>query len=86
MLLPNERALNHATYRRLKDTLASSYHYGRFIAISAGQVILDGASFDEVRTRLSAMAKNSADVLMVQAGVEYPESIVIFTGTLTAAA
>jgi hypothetical protein len=87
MLLPHECALNHATCRRLKDTLASSYHDGRFIAISAGPVILDGASLDSVRTRLSAMAKDPADVLSVQAGagIEYPESIVIFTGAANGA-
>ena len=34
--------------------------------------------YDELRTRLAALRKDSPEVLVVQAGVDYPETAVIF--------
>jgi len=74
-----ERAANHAAYRRLKDTLAQTYGAGRFVAITEGHVVADSDSFAQLRSQLVAMGKDPAGVLIVEAGVEYPETAVIFT-------
>ena len=72
-----ERQLNHAAYRRLRDVINKTYPSGRFVAISGGQIIADAASFRELHSTLNGMGQDSADVLIVQAGIDYPESAVI---------
>jgi len=76
--MPEDRAANHAAYRRLKDELARAYEPGRFVAIAGGRIVADADGFDELRTRLAALRKDSPEVLVVQAGVDYPETAVIF--------
>jgi hypothetical protein len=74
-----ERAANHAAYHRLKDAIARTYKPGRFVAISSGQIVADADAFEELRARLAAAGKDPAEVLVVQAGVQYPETAVIFS-------
>ncbi len=74
-----DRAANHAAYRRLKDAIARDYKRGRFVAIAGGQIVADADGFDELRSLLAAAGKDSAEVLVVQAGVDYPETAVIFS-------
>ncbi len=75
----HERMANHAAYRQVKDTLARTYETGRFIAISNGQVVSDADSFARLRDQLKSLGHDPAQVLIVQAGVEYPETAVIFS-------
>ena len=65
-----ERQVNEAAYRRLADSIKQTYPAGRFLAIAGGQVVADAGHFEELRPALQA--------LIVQAGVEYPETAVIF--------
>ena len=81
--MPEDRAANHAAYRRLKDEIARAYEPGRYVAISDGRIVADASGFNELRTRLAALGKDSPEVLVVQAGVDYPETAVIFaTGSV----
>jgi hypothetical protein len=48
------------------------------LAISGGQIIADAARFDELNAILHQMGNDSPDVLVVQAGVDYPERVTIF--------
>jgi hypothetical protein len=73
-----ERSFNHGAYRRMKDTLVQAYGPGRFLAISGGKVVADADTFAQLRSLLTAQGKDPAQVLIVQAGVEYPETAVIF--------
>ncbi|HXG12226.1 MAG TPA: hypothetical protein VNK04_20900 [Gemmataceae bacterium] len=73
-----QRQQNQEAFRRMKDTLAQTYERGRFVAISEGRVIADAASLDVLRSHLQALGKDPTQVLIVQAGVEYPETAVIF--------
>ena len=73
-----ERRLNQAAYRQLKDTIGRTYPPGRFVAISGGRIIADADGFDELRSLMTAKGTDPAHVLIVQAGVEYPETAVIF--------
>jgi hypothetical protein len=65
-------------YRQLRSFIQQTYPPGRFLAISGGKIVADAASFVEVNAMLHDMGNYSAEVLVVQAGVEYPESVVIF--------
>ena len=55
-----------------------TYPHGQFVAIHEGRIVADAATFDELSTALDAMGKDSAEILVVQAGVDYPENAVIF--------
>jgi hypothetical protein len=73
-----ERRFNQAAYRQLSGLIQKTYPPGRFVAISGGQIIADAASFGELNSILLGMGKHSPDVLVVQAGTDYPETAVIF--------
>jgi hypothetical protein len=70
--------LNQAAYRQLRDAIGRTYPPGRFIAISGGKIVADAGSFDELNTVLRKIGQDSTEVLVVQAGVEYPEEAIIF--------
>jgi hypothetical protein len=89
MDLDQENQQNQMAFRRLKDTIARTYPPGRFVAISEGRIVADASSLDALRPLLETLGKDPRQVLAVQAGVDYPESAVIFllgrsrdTGTL----
>jgi hypothetical protein len=73
-----ERTLNQTAYRQLKDTIAKTYPHGRFLAIASGQIVADADGFTSLRSLLSARGIDPAQVLIVQAGIDYPETAVIF--------
>jgi hypothetical protein len=70
--------LNQAAYRRLKDTIDRGYAPGRFVAIAGGQVVADAARLEEIRSLVAAKGHDPTEALVVQAGVDYPETAVIF--------
>ncbi len=73
-----ERALNQAAYRQLSGFIRQTFAPGQFVAISDGKIAADAASFGELDALLHQMGKRSTAVLVVQAGIEYPETAVIF--------
>ncbi len=73
-----ERMMNHAAYRQMKDNLAQTYGADRFVAISNGRVIAAADSFTQLRDQVTSLGQDPARVLIVQAGVKYPETAVIF--------
>ena len=73
-----EESLNQAAYQRLRVSLCARYPHGTFVAIAGGNIVADGGSFDELEIALDKMGFDSPDVLVVQAGVHYPENATIF--------
>jgi hypothetical protein len=73
-----ERQLNQAAYRQLSSFIQNTYPPGRFLAISGGKIIADAARFEELNSILRQMGNHSPEVLVVQAGVDYPEAVTIF--------
>jgi len=73
-----EQALNQAAFRQLSSFMEKTYPPGRFLAISGGKIIADAARFEELNSILHQMGNHSPDVLVVQAGVHYPEMVTIF--------
>lgn len=78
MTQDNERALNQAAYRRLSDFISKNYPSGRFVAITGGSIAVDAETFDELNSSLERMGCRSSDALIVQAGVDYPDSVTVF--------
>jgi hypothetical protein len=66
--------LNQAAFRKLKPTIDKTYPPGRFVALYGGEVIGDAATFQELHDSLTARGfVDPEEVLVLQAGVEYPE-------------
>ncbi|MGA2030628.1 MAG: hypothetical protein ABSG68_00085 [Thermoguttaceae bacterium] len=68
---------NRVAYEEVKHDLTRRYPPGRFIAFDDGQIVADAASFDELTDALAAIGKDRPDVLVVQAGVRYPDQVFI---------
>jgi len=69
---------NEEAYRRLKAAIAASFPAGRFVGIHEGEVVADADSLPSLIALLKSKGKNPAEVLAVQAGVDYPQSAIIF--------
>jgi hypothetical protein len=76
--MSSERQRNQAAFRHLKDLIHRTYPPDRYVAIAGAVIVADAASFDELDASLKKLGHDSPDVLVVQAGVEYPESAVIY--------
>lgn len=74
----NERKLNQVAFRQLQNFIKEKYGQGRFVAISDGKIVADAADFKELDAALERMGNHSAEALIVQAGVDYPETVTIF--------
>ena len=73
-----ERQADQEAYRRLKETIKQNYPADRFVAIFGEQIVADAQSFIDIQSALIAMGNDPRDVLIVQAGVDYPEHLIIF--------
>jgi hypothetical protein len=80
--MSQQEQVNQAAYHRLRDTINKTYPQGRYVAISDGQIIADANSFEELNTKLHELGNDSPEVLVVQAGVDYPETVTIFVQDL----
>jgi len=69
---------NNVAYRRLKETISKAYPCGWFVGIADDQVLAAAADFPALAAMLRANGKDPRNVLVVQAGVDYPESVTIF--------
>ncbi len=61
----------------MKQELARRFSPGRFIAFDGGEIVADAATFEELNAALGAIGKDRPDVLVVQAGVDYPDKVFI---------
>jgi hypothetical protein len=74
------RQQNEAAYERLKPSIDQTYPAGRFVAIHEGRIVGDAASFVELDRMLTANGLTSPEILVIQAGVDYPDYVDILTG------
>jgi hypothetical protein len=74
-----ERQVNQAAYRQLSTFIRNTYPHERYLAISGGKIIAGAARFEVLNSLLDQMGNHSPEVLVVQAGVEYPDAVTIFT-------
>jgi hypothetical protein len=69
---------NSAAYGRLKETISRTYPHGWFVGIADEQVVGAEADFRALESVLRTKGKDPRRVLVVQAGVDYPEFVTIF--------
>jgi hypothetical protein len=67
-----------SAYCRLKQTIDTSYPHGWFVAIAGDQIVGASADFHKLESQLRESGKDPRKVLIVEAGVDYPESVTIF--------
>jgi len=77
-MIINERQKNQTAYRRLLTWINQTYPSGWFVAIAGGEVVADAERFEEIRSQLLTLGHDPTKALVVQAGVEYPETAIIF--------
>jgi hypothetical protein len=73
----DSRQKNQAAFKRVKPELANRYPPGWFVAFDDGEIVADAATFDDLTAALAAIGKDRPDILVVQAGVNYPEEVFI---------
>ena len=68
---------NIATYRRLRDTINRTYAYGWFVGIADDGIVGAASDFRALERALQEQGKDPRHVLVVEAGVDYPEQATI---------
>lgn len=74
-----EHERNEAAFRRLKPNIDGTHPAGTFVAIHGGRIVADAKSLVTLRERLAAEKIPPRESLVVQAGVDYPESAIVFS-------
>jgi hypothetical protein len=80
MALADNPTDNQSAYRRIKPEIDDRFPPGRFVAIHRGAIVADAPEFDALAAAVDALGIDLRDSLVVQAGVDYPTSAVIFAG------
>ena len=73
---------NSATNRfeSLKADIDRRFSQGRFVAVEDDRIFADAETLRKLVEKLTAMGKSPQQMLVVQAGVDYPKSAVILAG------
>ena len=74
----SEYERNMAAYGRLKETICRTYARGWFVAIADDRIVDAAANFHDLEKSLRVKGKDPRRVLVVEAGVDYPEYVTIF--------
>jgi hypothetical protein len=67
-------------YAAAKREIDRRYPAGQFVAIEDGQAVADAETHRMLVEKLQAQGQNPKGLLIVQAGVDYPRSAIIFFG------
>jgi hypothetical protein len=73
-----EHERNSAAYIRLKEMLARTCPHGWFVGIAEEQVVGAAAEFRALESILRLQGRDPRRVMVVQAGVDFPEYVTIF--------
>ena len=68
---------NRAAFQEAKHALSKQHLPGHFVAFDDGKYVAHAASFDELTKTLAAIGKDRRDVLVVQAGTNYPDEVFV---------
>ena len=74
----NSHPMSAQRFEDAKREIDSRFPVGRFVAVEMGRVVADAESHRKLVEKLQGHGKSPKDMLIVQAGVEYPDSAVIF--------
>jgi hypothetical protein len=61
----------------VKPEINRRFPLGRFVAVEAGQVVADAENHPKLVENLTSLGKSPRGMLIVQAGVEYPDSAIV---------
>ena len=75
---PTNNVGSNSAYRLLKQSVDTTYPPGWFVAIAEDQVVAASADFHELEAKLRAQGKDPRNVLVVEAGVDFPEYVTVF--------
>ena len=67
-----------ATYERLKTSIDEGHPKDTFVAIADGDVIGSAATLSSLQDTIRKQGRDPRQVLVVQAGMDYPEYVTIF--------
>ncbi len=74
----DEYERNNAAYQRHKETVDRTYPKGWFVGIGDEQIVGDAGTFRELERLLRDRGCDPRHVLVVEAGITYPEYATIF--------
>jgi hypothetical protein len=77
VLSKQDQERNEAAYRRMKDEIARTYPHGWFVGIFDERIVGAAATFHELEDSLRTQRLDPRTVLIVEAGVDYPDYITI---------
>lgn len=66
----------------IQRELGLRFPKGRFVAVDAGVVVADAETHRQLVETLQSQGKSPKDLLIIEAGVEYPASAVVFSAGL----
>ena len=73
----NKKRPRGQQYEDLKQDIDRRYPPGQFVAVESGQVIADDESHRKLVEKLKSLGKSPNGMLIVQAGVDYPDTAMI---------
>ena len=73
-----ENNRNDAAYRHMKQTIDEMHPRGWFVAVAEEQIVAAAADFHALEEKLRTQGKDPRSILVVEAGVDYPEYVTIF--------
>ena len=65
-------------FTAIKQEVDRRFPPGRFVAVESGAVVADAESHRQLVEKLQSQGRSPKDLLILQAGIEYPASAVIF--------
>jgi hypothetical protein len=82
-MLPRMRILNEdeLAYRGLKPEIDQQYPQGWYVGVADGRVVAASEDFRDLVKTLKAEGRDPRQVLVVEAGVTYPDYVTIFMGS-----
>ncbi|MGI8978569.1 MAG: hypothetical protein ACR2FY_05050 [Pirellulaceae bacterium] len=66
------------SYRRLKGAIQRTYSPGWFVGIANDQIVGAAEKFPDLTAHLRSSGFDPRQVMVVEAGVEYPENVTIY--------
>lgn len=78
MNVRQENVTNNPSYHRLKKSIDEQHPHGWFVAIADDQIVAAAPDFHAMEAMLHTQGKDPRTVLVVQAGVAYPDYVTIF--------
>jgi hypothetical protein len=65
----------------LREQIDRTYPPGRFVAADAGRIIADAESHRALVEKLESMGRSPRNLVILEAGADYPESMTILSVT-----